>query len=240
MVEEREAVRRNIDVVRSSIAAAAARAGRDPNHVILIAATKTIAVERIRWAVEAGVQALGENYVQELRGKREALPDVTWHFIGTLQSSTAHLVADHADVVQTVAGERSARRLAGRAARSGRVLDALIEVDLTEGRTGVRPDDLPGFADLVGSLAGLRLTGLMTMPPIPKDPEDSRPSFARLRHLREDLAERHPDVLETSMGMSLDYGVAVEEGATMVRVGTAVFGPRATRPRNRPGNQPGN
>jgi len=106
-------------------------------------------------------------------------------------------------------------------------------VDLTEGRTGVRPDDLPAFADLVASLDGLRLVGLMTMPPIPNDPEDSRPYFARLRQLRSRLQERHPDVLESSMGMSLDYGVAVEEGATMVRIGTAVFGPRATRPRAR-------
>jgi PLP dependent protein len=178
---------------------------------------------------------LGENYVQELRQKHDAIPGVSWHYIGTLQSSTAHQVADHADVVQTIAGERAARRLAGRAVRSGRSLDALIEVDLTDGRAGVRPDELPAFADLVGSLEGLRLVGLMTMPPIPENPEDSRPFFAELRRLREALQERHPDVLESSMGMSLDYGVAVEEGATMVRIGTALFGSRAgvgTRPGN--------
>jgi pyridoxal phosphate enzyme (YggS family) len=196
-----------------------------------VAATKTVGVDRIRWAVEAGVTAFGENYVQDLAPKRAGVAGVSWHFIGTLQSGTAHRVADNADVVETVAGERAARRLAGRAARSGRTLDALIEVDLTEGRAGVRPDDLPAFADLVASLEGLRLIGLMTVPPIPRDPEDSRPSFARLRELREALQERHPDVLETSMGMSLDYRVAVEEGATIVRIGTALFGSRATRPR---------
>ena len=233
MLEGRDLVHRNVRAVRSRIAEAAARSDREPGDVELIAVTKTVDIDRIRWAVDAGVRALGENYVQELRRKREAIAGVSWHFIGTLQSSTAHRVADDADVVQTVAGERAARRLAGRAARSGRTLDALIEVDLTDGRAGVRPDDLPAFADLVASLEGLRLVGLMTMPPIPNDPEDSRPYFARLRRLRSRLQERHPDVLESSMGMSLDYGVAVEEGATMVRIGTAVFGPRATRPRAR-------
>jgi pyridoxal phosphate enzyme (YggS family) len=228
---ERDVVRRNVDEVRARIAEAADRSGRDADDVTLVAATKTVEVERIRWAIDAGVRAIGENYVSDLRRKRQEIAGVAWHYIGTLQSGTASQVADHADVVETVAGERAARRLAGRAARSGRTLDALIEVDLTEGRTGVRPDDLPAFADLIASLEGLRLIGLMTVPPIPRDPEDSRPSFARLHELREATQERHPDVLESSMGMSLDYGVAVEEGATIVRVGTALFGSRATRPR---------
>jgi pyridoxal phosphate enzyme (YggS family) len=230
---DRDVVHRNIAEVRSRIAAAAARAGRDAEDVSLVAVTKTVATEPIRWALEAGITALGENYVQELRRKREEIDGATWHFIGTLQSGTAHLVADHADVVQTVAGERAARRLAARATRSRRSLDALIEVDLTDGRTGVRPSDLPAFADLVASLEGLRLTGLMTMPAIGQGAEDARTSFARLRRLRDELRERHPDVLALSMGMSLDYEVAIEEGATMVRIGTAVFGPRATRPGNR-------
>ncbi|MGH2641036.1 MAG: YggS family pyridoxal phosphate-dependent enzyme [Actinomycetota bacterium] len=231
MLEERDLVRRNVEEVRSRIAQAADRAGRDPADVRLVAVTKTVEVERIRWAVDAGVRALGENYVQDLRRKRHEIAGVAWHYIGTLQSGTASQVADHADVVETIAGERAARRLARRAARSGRTLEALIEVDLTEGRAGVRPGDLPAFADLVASLEGLHLIGLMTVPLIPRDPEDSRPSFARLRELREALQERHPDVLESSMGMSLDYGVAVEEGATIVRIGTALFGSRATRPR---------
>jgi PLP dependent protein len=228
---ERDVVRRNVDEVRSRIAEAADRSGRDPSDITLVAATKTVGVERIRWAVDAGVRAIGENYVSDLRRKRQEIAGVAWHFIGTLQSGTASQVADDADVVESVAGERAARRLAGRAARSGRTLDVLIEVDLTEGRAGVRPHDLPAFADLVASLEGVRLIGLMTVPPIPRTPEDSRASFARLRELREATQERHPDVLESSMGMSLDYEVAVEEGATIVRVGTALFGSRATRPR---------
>jgi len=238
VVDDRELIQRNVEEVRRRIAEAATRSGRDPGDVALVAVTKTVGLEPIRWVVEAGVRALGENYVQELRRKRAEIAGVSWHYIGTLQSSTAHRVADHADVVETVAGEHAARRLAGRAVRSGRTLDALIEVDLTDGRAGVRPDDLLAFADLIGSLPGLRLIGLMTVPPIPRDPEDSRPSFARLRELQETLQERHPDVLETSMGMSLDYEVAVEEGATMVRIGTALFGQRATAPSPRPRNEP--
>jgi len=238
VLDDREQIHGNVDEVRRRIAAAASRSGRDPGEVALVAVTKTVGVDRIRWAVEAGVSALGENYVQALETKRERITEVSWHFIGTLQSGTAHRVADLADVVETVAGERAARRLAGRASRSGRTLDAMIEVDLTEGRTGVRPEQLPAFADLVGSLEGLRLIGLMTVPPIPSDPEESRPVFARLRELGVRLRERHPDVLETSMGMSLDYEVAVEEGATMVRVGTAVFGPRAPQPGPKSGPEP--
>ena len=234
MLDDREQIHRNVLDVRRRIEEAARRSGRDPGRVTLVAATKTVGIDRIRWAVEAGVSAFGENYVQDLGPKRERITGVSWHFIGTLQSGTAHRVADLADVVETVAGERAARRLAGRAARSGRTLDALIEVDLTEGRTGVPPDRLPAFADLVGSLDGVRLIGLMTVPPIPRNAEESRPVFSRLRELREVLQERHPDVLESSMGMSLDYEVAVEEGATMVRIGTAVFGPRATPPGSTP------
>ena len=167
MLEDREQIRRNVEDVRRRIAGAATRSGRDPDTVTLVAVTKTVEIERIRSAVEAGVLAFGENYVQDLRRKQEELAGVSWHYIGTLQSSTAHRVADHADVVETVAGERAARRLAGRADRSGRTIDALIEVDLTEGRAGVRPDDLVAFADLVGSLPGLRLIGLMTVPADP-------------------------------------------------------------------------
>jgi uncharacterized pyridoxal phosphate-containing UPF0001 family protein len=107
------------------------------------------------------------------------------------------------------------------------VIDALIEVDFTGERTGVAPDDAPALADAVASLTGLRLVGLMTLPPMPERPDDARPFFIRLRELSERIRESHPHVLELSMGMSLDYRVAVEEGATMVRIGTALFGPRA-------------
>jgi hypothetical protein len=196
--------------------------------VTLVAAAKTVPAEVVGWAVDAGVTAVGENYVQELREKAPALAGrpVRWHFIGTLQTSAAAHVADLADVVETLAGERAARRLAGRAARAGRTIDALLEVDFTGERAGLAPDDVPAAADVLGTLEGIRLVGLMTIPPLTADAEGARPWFARLRELRDRVAEKHPDVLELSMGMSLDYPVAIEEGATMVRVGTALFGPR--------------
>lgn len=225
---ERTDVLRNLSDIRAGIAAAALRSGRDPALITIVAAAKTVPVEAVRWVVDAGVTAVGENYVAELRAKAPVLPEARWHFIGTLQRGTAHRVADFANVVETVSAEGALRRLAGRAARAGRTLDVLIEVDFTTERSGVMPEDLPAAASLVASLEGVRLTGLMTLPPVPETPEDARPYFRRLRDLRDDLRRTSPEVLELSMGMSLDYPIAVEEGATMVRIGTALFGPRAT------------
>jgi pyridoxal phosphate enzyme (YggS family) len=222
------AIARSAEEIRSRISSAAARSGRDPAEVRIVGAAKTVDPERMRWAAAAGITSIGHNYVQELAAARAALPDlaVRWHYIGALRSGTATMVADLADVVETVAGERAARRLAGRAARSGRVLDALIEVDFTGTRSGVPPDRVPPTADLIASLEGMRLRGLMTVPPIGRGAEEARQWFVRLRELRDWVRGTHPDVLELSMGMSLDYEVAVEEGATMVRIGTALFGSR--------------
>lgn len=213
--------------IREGIERACERAGRAPDGVRLVAACKTVPAERVREAWEAGVRDFGENYVNEMIQKRPAAPDATWHYIGTLQSHTAHRVADHADVVETLSGKRATERLAGRAARAGRAIPSLIEVDLTGERTGVAPQDVPAFAESVASMDGIRLVGLMTLPPMPVDPDDTRPYFRRLRGLRDRLREKDPDLVELSMGMSLDYEAAVEEGATMVRIGTALFGERA-------------
>ena len=216
------------ETIRSRIAEAAAAVGRDPAEVTLVAAAKSQPVPAIRDAIALGVTAVGHNYVQELRATRGSLGAAAarWHFIGTLRSSTAHHVADLADVVETLAGERAIRRLAGRAARAGRTVDALLEVDFTGGRSGYAPDEVAGAADVVASTEGLRLRGLMTVPPPTPTAEEARPWFRRLRELRDGVAERYPEVLDLSMGMSLDYQVAVHEGATMVRIGTALFGPR--------------
>ena len=216
----------NLDDVREGIVVAAERSGRDTAAVRLVAASKAVPPEAIRWARDAGVEDVGENYVKELRAKHPEVPGVRWHFIGTLQSGSAHHVAALADVVETVTAGRASERLARRAAASGRTVDALIEVDLTGERTGVAPEQVPAAIDLIGTFDGLRLVGLMTIPPVVSHPEDARPFFSQLRGLRDRVRERHPEVLELSMGMSLDYQVAVEEGATMVRVGTALFGPR--------------
>jgi pyridoxal phosphate enzyme (YggS family) len=226
MTATREELLVNLDRVRRGIEVASERAGRGVGAVLLVAASKTVAPDAIRWAHDAGVADFGENYVTELRAKHDAIPDVRWHFIGTLQKGSAHHVAALADVVETVAGGRATERLARRASEAGRTIDALIEVDFTGERTGVPSGDVAATADLVASLEGLRLVGLMTIPPVAERPEEARPFYVRLRELRDRTRERHPEVLELSMGMSLDYQVAVEEGATMVRVGTALFGPR--------------
>jgi PLP dependent protein len=227
MTATRDQLLSNLEDVRKGIASACDRAGRDPGDVCLVAASKTVPPDVIRWARDAGVTDFGENYVKELRAKHAEAPDARWHFIGTLQTNTAHHVAASADVVETLAGGHAPERLARRASASGRAIDALIEVDLTGDRTGVPPEDTGAVADRVASLEGLRLVGLMTIPPFAERAEDARPFYVRLRSLRDRIRERHPEVLELSMGMSLDYQVAVEEGATMVRVGTALFGPRA-------------
>ncbi len=193
----------------------------------MIAVSKRVPPAAVEAAIEAGVTDLGENYVQEMRNKVPAIAGrVRWHFIGALQSGTAQHVADLADVVHTAGPERATRRLAARAERVGRVLDVLLEVDFTGVRAGIQPTDVVGAAGMVETLTGLRLRGLMTIAPQTPTPEGARPFFRRLRELRDELADGRPDVLELSMGMSFDYDVAVQEGATMVRIGTAVFGPR--------------
>ena len=229
MVIDRQRLVDNLALVREDIGAACDRAGRDPSTVLLVAAAKTMPAEPVRWAIEEGVRAIGQNYVKELRMLRDQVPPVRWHFIGTLQTNTAHHVASLADVVETLSSERATARLARRAAEQDRTLDALIEVDFTGSRSGVPPEELEGFADRIAGLEGIDLRGLMTLPPPTPTAEGARPWFARLRALRDRVRDSHPDVVELSMGMSLDYRAAVEEGATMVRIGTALFGSRAPR-----------
>jgi PLP dependent protein len=216
----------NVAAVRARIEAACGRADRDPADVLLVAAAKTQPVAAVRAVVESGVISVGENYVAELRAIHHQVPEARWHYIGALQTNTAHHVAALADVVETLSGERATRRLGRRALEAGRTIDALIEVDLTGERTGVSASGTTSFADAVASIEGLRLRGLMTIAPIGRDAEDARPWFRTVRDLRDRIRERHPDMVELSMGMSLDYEAAVEEGATMVRIGTALFGER--------------
>jgi len=226
MIESPEELRANLRDVRDAVTAAAARAGRDPADVTLIGVTKTLPARVASWAVEAGLTDLGENYVQELAEKRAAAAGARWHFIGRLQSRTANRVADLADVVHSAVPGRALERLARRAAAQGRSIPVLLQVDESGVHEGVAPDETPNAVDELGGLEGVEPVGLMSLPPQPDDPEDSRPYFRRLRSLRDDLRKRVPELRELSMGMSLDYEIAVEEGATMCRVGTALFGPR--------------
>jgi len=219
----RDEIETNLREIREAIRSAAGRAGRDPAGVELVAAAKTVPPDPIRWVVDAGVRSIGHNYVRELRASKEALPglDARWHYIGALQGGTAQKVADAADVVQTVGAERAARRLAGRAARSGRVLDVLIEVDFTGARSGVPPERARAMR------GRLRRMGLRDGEPWAVIAPGASAASRRYPADRDRIRRTYPDMLELSMGMSLDYRVAIEEGATMVRIGTALFGPRA-------------
>jgi pyridoxal phosphate enzyme (YggS family) len=216
----------NLARVKEGISAACRRSRRDPDEVTLVAITKTVPVDLVMSAREAGISDFGENYVQELAAKRDAVPDARWHYVGTLQSHSAHRVADHADVVHSLEPGRAVRRLGARAARRGKEVVGLVQVDFTGRRAGMPAEETEGFVAEVSGVEGLRVAGLMTLPPEPASPEDARPYFRRLRELLERLRERFPSLRELSMGMSLDYEVAVEEGATIVRIGTALFGMR--------------
>jgi pyridoxal phosphate enzyme (YggS family) len=211
--------------VRRRIAEAAERSGRRSEDVRLIAVTKQVGPETVAMAAAAGVEEFGENYVQDLEVKRQAAKDATWHFVGRLQRNKVRRVMEEADVIQTLEPGRSTDHLLELARESEARPRCLIEVDFTGRRVGVAPAELDAFAESLAD-TGIDLRGLMTVAPPGADP---RPWFRRLRELGETLQERVDGPIELSMGMSNDLEVAVEEGATMVRVGTAIFGPRARR-----------
>lgn len=217
-------IRANLGRVQEAVARACARAGRSPDHVLLIAVSKTMEAERVRLAIEAGVHALGENRVQEAKEKIAVLGHpVPWHLIGSLQTNKARDAARLFDWIHSVDRLDLARELSRRA--GDRVLNVLLEVNLGDEpqKGGIAPAEVKRLAESVAGLPGLRVRGLMAIPPAAENPEDTRPHFRRLRELRDELGFEH-----CSMGMSADYEVAIEEGATMVRVGTAIFGPRAS------------
>jgi PLP dependent protein len=221
-------IRANLDRVRERVTRAAERAGRRASDVLLIGVSKTVEVERIRLAIEAGIAALGENRVQEAKEKvAEIGRPVPWHLIGHLQTNKARDAVELFDVIHSLDRLDLARELDKRARARGRSVEVFVEVNLAAeaSKGGVAPDGLRGLLDAVAAMPSLKVRGLMAIPPEAKDPEDSRMWFQSLRK----LGERH-GFKELSMGMSGDFEVAIEEGATMVRVGTAIFGPRAPRP----------
>jgi pyridoxal phosphate enzyme (YggS family) len=225
-------VRERFENIRGRVAAAALRSGRDPSEVCLVAAVKRVPVDRILEAVEAGVEMLGENYVQEAQRLKEQIPSpVKWHMIGNLQSNKARQAVRLFDVIETVDREKIVNELERCAYEVGRRLDVMVQVDLAGEATksGADPDQTRRLIEAVAACENLRCVGLMTMPPFYDDPEGARPYFAELRRLRDRLQPSMPqgvDLRGLSMGMSGDFEVAVEEGATLVRIGTALFGPR--------------
>jgi PLP dependent protein len=218
MADVRENCRRILDRIQN----AAVKSGRDPSSVQLIAVTKKVSIEQIREAVAAGVSQVGENRLQEALPKREVLADLplTWHFIGHLQTNKARKAVEEFDWIQCVDRPELAEKLNQSAPSRRRVL---IEVKLHDESTksGVAEEQLSSLIDQFSRWERLELHGLMAIPPLFENPEHVRPYFRRLRG----LAEQH-GLAELSMGMSNDFEVAIEEGATMVRIGTALFGER--------------
>ena len=215
-------LREKLEQVEARIAHAASRSGRRRSDITLLAVTKKFPAGVVREAYELGLREFGENYVQEFESKRTELAGcggARFHLIGHLQSNKAKKAAEIFDCIQTVDSVKLAERLD----EIGRPLDVMIEVKLSDetAKAGVEPEQLPSLVRSICSCPHLRLLGLMTMPPWSDDPEQSRPYFARLRA----LAEQNR-LAQLSMGMSHDLEVAIEEGATMVRIGTALFGPR--------------
>ena len=220
-----------LEAVRERVRLAAERGGYPADRVRIVGVGKTFPASLLRQVVSAGLRRLGENRVQEAEAKaRELSGEVEWHLVGHLQSNKARRAARLFDWIHSVDSIRLAKRLSDAAREAARQLDILIQVDLAGEKTkfGLGPDDLRPALEAVHAMPGLRLRGLMTLPPQIPTAEQARPFFRRLRELGDEargqglLAER----FDLSMGMSGDYEVAVEEGATLVRVGSAIFGPR--------------
>jgi pyridoxal phosphate enzyme (YggS family) len=226
----------SIAQVRERMVAACRRAGRDPAAIRLIAVTKTVAPQAIREAYDAGLRDFGENRVQETESKRAALADLTatWHLIGHLQTNKAKSARNLFQYIQSIDSLRLAQKVEESASLGDEQLPVLLQVKLGDepGKSGVRPAEVIPLAEQVNRLRSLDLRGLMAIPPFFEDPKQARPFFRELRQLAAALeAARLPGVrmTELSMGMSHDFEVAIEEGATMVRVGTAIFGERSKR-----------
>jgi hypothetical protein len=220
--------------VQERIERAAADAGRNPGDVKLVAVSKTVPAERVLEGIEAGITILGENYVQEAKEKIEALYSysVSWHFIGHLQSNKAKYAVGLFDLIHSVDSAKLARELDKRAKKAGKVQPILIQVNISgeETKSGVDPAQVLALVRDIGALENLSVHGLMTMPPFFNAPEKVRPYFRALKQLQDRLrAESIPRVYmdELSMGMSGDFETAIQEGATLVRVGTSIFGRRA-------------
>ena len=222
----------NIRMIRERIIAAATRSARDPGSIQLMAVSKTIPPERIREAVEAGITLLGENYVQEAREKIPVIGhNVSWHMIGHLQTNKVKYVINLFDWIHSVDRLELARELDKRAGENNRKLNALIEVNVSgeESKNGVEASHALELVRQVSVLPNLNVRGLMTMPPYSDNPETSRPYFKALRSLRDEISIAAISGIrmdELSMGMTDDFEVAIEEGATIIRVGRAIFGER--------------
>lgn len=225
-------LKENLEAVEANIQAACKRAGRDRSEVTLIAVSKTKPVETLQEAYDLGVRIFGENKAQELAGKHEVLPDdIHWHMIGHMQRNKVKYIVDKVDLIHSVDSIRLAETIEKEAEKRNITVNILIEVNVAkeESKYGLMPEEVEEFVDNLSEFPHLCVKGLMTIAPFVDDPEENRPIFAHLRKLSVDIAKKNVDNMSMgilSMGMTNDYQVAIEEGATMVRVGTGIFGAR--------------
>jgi pyridoxal phosphate enzyme (YggS family) len=225
-----EGVRERIEQVRRRIAQAASRSGRDPNDVQLVAVTKSVAVSQIREALDAGLTVFGENRVQEAKGKVALLssPSIEWQLVGTLQTNKSKLAVELFDLIHSLDSVKLAASMDRHGAALRKQVRALIEINLggESDKSGLHESELLPLLEACRAYAHLTIEGLMAIPPFHRNPQDARPFFRRLRLLRDEASDTHPDIRlrHLSMGMSNDFEVAIEEGATLVRIGRAIFG----------------
>jgi len=218
--------------VQKDINDACVRGNRNREDVTLIAVSKTKPVSTLQEAYDLGVRVFGENKVQELVDKYEALPkDIHWHMIGHLQRNKVKYIIDKVDCIHSVESVRLAETIEKEAAKHDRIIDVLVEVNVAgeDSKFGLSPEEVPAFVEEIAKFPHLRVNGLMTIAPFVDNPEENRPIFKVLKELSVDIASKNIDNVTMnvlSMGMTNDYQVAIEEGATMVRVGTGIFGER--------------
>ncbi len=219
-----------LEGISARIVRAASRSGRPSEAITLVAVSKRVTVDRLREAVAAGQLVFGENYLQEAMAKIDALPEVVWHFIGGIQSNKVRAIAENFQVVETVDRPKIARALERELSRLGKVMEVYAQVNIGREpqKSGVLPEQLDQLVAEIISCPHLHLAGLMTMPPDSDDPEASRGYFRQMKGLADGLYARGvvPQAMGLSMGMSMDFEIAIEEGATLVRVGSALFGTR--------------
>ncbi len=218
----------NYKRVRSNLESAALSAGRAPEDVKLVAVTKTVGLAEIRGCIALGMIDFGENRLQDALPKFRELPDVNWHFIGHLQSNKAGNVIRHCSLIHSLDRLSLARAIQQGGERQDRQIGCLVQVNISgeQSKYGLAPEGLPAFLEELRSFPRIRVSGLMAMAPLVDHPEQARPYFRRVRELQQKYATSEVPLTELSMGMSGDYLVAVEEGATMVRVGSVLFDPK--------------
>ena len=224
-------IKNNIKIVKEKIANTAIKAGRNPEDILLVAVTKTRTVDEIRQAIEAGITDVGENKVQELIQKQPQIPDVNWHLIGHLQTNKINKVLPIVKMIQSVDSLKLAEAISKRCVRDETTIDILVEVNTSReaSKFGITPENAVKIVEQMANLPNIKILGLMTIGEFLPNPEKVRPCFIELRKIKNQIAElKLPNVemRHLSMGMTNDYEVAIEEGATIVRIGTAIFGAR--------------